>query len=108
MWLTDNGSGGRETPGVRIVNVAGGVGIQIVDCIIQTTDGVAPSGATNPVLGAYRRSVQAYRHFESELSVIEVVEIGDHAIGPVVESALYRFTVREAQSRPIGREPLRH
>src|ERR1700730_671318 len=84
MWFTDDGGGCRETTGVRIVNVAGCVGIQIIYRIVETTDCVAPASATNPVLWADRRSVQAYRHLESELSVIEVVVIGQETIGSIV------------------------
>src|SRR5580704_1521734 len=108
MWFAQYSGRSRESPSVRIVNVAGRVGIQIIQGIVETTDGVAPARSTNPVLGLNRRSVQGHWHFESELSVIEVVEVRYYPIGPVVVATLDRFVVGETQPGPIGGKPLGH
>src|SRR5580704_1178342 len=108
MGFTDDGGRRRETPCVWIINIAGSVGIEIIYRIVEATDGVAPASTTNPVLGTYGGSVQFYRHLESELTIVEVVEETHDAVSPVVVATFYGFTVRETQPRPIGREPLGH
>src|ERR1700726_1561992 len=108
MRFTDNGGQRRKTSGVRVINVAGCIRIQIIERVVETTYAIAPASAANPVGRLRSRSLKEYRHFESELTIIKVVESAHDTVGPVVVCSFYWFIVRQTQPRPIGRKPLRH
>src|ERR1700691_4750959 len=108
MWLAGNCGRVRETPGVRIINVTGRVGVQIIQRVIETAYAVAPASTANPVLRARGRSVHPYRNFCSEFTIVKSVEVADHIVGPVMIVRFDRFTALGTQARPISGKPLRH
>src|ERR1700722_3420923 len=98
MRLTGDRCQRQEIPCVRIIDVAGRISVEIIQRVIETTYGIAPASTTTPVGRFDRRGLAKYRHFESELTIVEVVEETHDAIGPVVESRFYGFMTRQTKS----------